>query len=335
MQALAILLCGFSIFSALGIALMHFRREVYRQQPQARSMGLVLLATLAGLQLVHFGYLEYQSDWVDGSIYHALLFLVAPAFYLFSKPLLMGKRDTSRLQWLHLSPVIIGGFFPAAWALAGAFGIGAVYLLWLGLKLFALRAERARFQMEIALLSMMIVIGIVVMLLGLGAPLVSKQLFITLYSLCIGAVFLLMNLTLGYAPQLPADIVEAAEATYAVSTLENIDSSDALKRLIQLMDDQQLFRQADLNLTMLAEKLNLNRHQVSELINTQIGKGLSRFIREYRIAAAKRMLIEEPDASVLSIGLSAGFTSQSNFYQAFNEIVGMSPGRFRQLNTPE
>jgi AraC-like DNA-binding protein len=331
MQALAILFCGFSIFSAFSISLMHFRREVYRQQPEARIMGLVLLGTLAGLQLAHFGYLEYQSDWVHGPVYHALLFLVAPAFYLFSKPLLLGKRDTSRLQWLHLSPVVIGGFLPEGLAMAGAFGIGAIYLIWLGLKLYALRAERTRFQMEIALLSMMIVIGIIVMLLGLGAPLITENFFFTLYSLCIGAVFLLMNLTLGYAPQLPADIVEAAEATYAVSTLENIDSRDALNRLIQLMEDQQLYRQPDLNLTMLAEKLHLTRHQLSELINTQIGKGLSRFIREYRVEAAKQMLIEEPDASVLSIGLSAGFTSQSTFYQAFNEIVGMSPGQFRQL----
>ncbi len=335
MQALAILFCGFSIFSAFSISLMHFRREIYRQQPEARIMGLVLLGTLAGLQLVHFGYLEYKSDWVHGPIYHALLFLVAPAFYLFSKPLLMGKRETSSLQWLHLFPVIIGGFLPEGLALAGAFGIGAVYLVWLGLKLYALRAERSRFQMEIGLLSMMILIGIIVMLLGLGAPLVSEQIFFTLYSLCIGAVFLLMNLTLGYAPQLPADIVEAAEATYAVSTLANIDTRVAITRLKQLMEEQQLYRRPELNLVMLAAELNLSRHQLSELINTHIGKGLSRFIREYRVEAAQKMLIAEPQASVLAVGLSVGFTSQSSFYQAFNEICGMSPGRFRQLNTPE
>lgn len=298
-------------------------------------MGLVLLGTLAGLQLAHFGYLEYQSDWVHGPVYHALLFLVAPAFYLFSKPLLMGKRDTSRWQWLHLAPVIIGGFLSEGLVMAGAFGIGAVYLLWLGLKLYALRAERSRFQIEIALLSMMILIGVIVMFLGLSAPLVPEQVFFTLYSLCIGAVFLLMNLTLGYAPQLPADIVEAAEATYAVSTLTNIDTRVCLCRLKQLMEEQQLYRRPELNLAMLAAELKLSRHQLSELINTHIGKGLSRFIREYRVEAAQKMLIAEPQASVLAVGLSVGFTSQSSFYQAFNEISGMSPGRFRQLNTPE
>lgn len=332
MQALAILLCGYSIFSAISISLLHFRRDIYKQQPVARIMGLVLLCTLACLQLSHFLYLQYQSEWIHSGFYHVLLFLVAPAFFLFSRPLLQGTADTSPLQWLHLSPLAIAPFLPENFALLLAFGLGTAYLLWLGFKLYALRAQRNRFQLEAALLLAMIIVAILVMLLGLGSSLVPERLFFTLYSLCIGSAFLLISLALGYAPQLPSDIVEAAEATYAISTLENIDHQDALSKLQRLMEEQELFRQPELNLSMLAAELKLSKHQVSELINTQIGKGLSRYIREYRVEAAKRMLMNEPGASVLSIGLSAGFTSQSNFYQAFSEIVGMSPGQFRKLN---
>ncbi|MDQ5945645.1 MAG: hypothetical protein QG619_1067, partial [Pseudomonadota bacterium] len=32
------------------------------------------------------------------------------------------------------------------------------------------------------------------------------------------------------------------------------------------------------------------------------------------------------------IGLCVGFTSQSNFYEAFREIEGMTPGQYRKLH---
>ena len=46
------------------------------------------------------------------------------------------------------------------------------------------------------------------------------------------------------------------------------------------------------------------------------------------------MLLEEPGASVLSVGMNVGFTSQSNFYDAFREITGTTPGKFRGMNSP-
>jgi AraC-like DNA-binding protein len=43
----------------------------------------------------------------------------------------------------------------------------------------------------------------------------------------------------------------------------------------------------------------------------------------------------EPESSVLSIGLSVGFSTQSNFYTAFRDIVGLAPGQYRkQLQKP-
>lgn len=83
---------------------------------------------------------------------------------------------------------------------------------------------------------------------------------------------------------------------------------------------------------MLANKLGLSNHQLSELINTRLGKGFSRYIREYRIAAAESLLLSEPASSVLSVGMSVGFTSQSTFYDAFRGIMGMTPGRYRKLH---
>ncbi len=137
---------------------------------------------------------------------------------------------------------------------------------------------------------------------------------------------------MSFAPQLSTDVAEAARETYAVSTLTNVDCDAMLAEVEGLMQEQELFRQPDLDLPTLAERIGLSSHQLSELINTRLGKGFSRYVREFRVEAAEDMLLEEPSASVLSVGMSVGFTSQSNFYEAFREITGMTPGQFRKIN---
>jgi AraC-like DNA-binding protein len=73
---------------------------------------------------------------------------------------------------------------------------------------------------------------------------------------------------------------------------------------------------------------------LSKLVNSLLGKGFSRYLREQRVAAAQAMLASEPRASVLSVGLSVGFTSTSNLYEAFREIMGCTPGQLRKLQGP-
>ena len=97
-----------------------------------------------------------------------------------------------------------------------------------------------------------------------------------------------------------------------------------------MFEQEKIYQVEDLSLAKLAELTQLSAHQLSELINTHFQIGFSRLVRQYRVEAAKTMLTEEPRASVLSVGLSVGFNSQSNFYVAFKEITGVVPGQFRK-----
>ncbi|VAW33453.1 hypothetical protein MNBD_GAMMA01-1891, partial [hydrothermal vent metagenome] len=56
------------------------------------------------------------------------------------------------------------------------------------------------------------------------------------------------------------------------------------------------------------------------------------YLRQQRINAAKRLLLTQPKASVLAIGLDVGFASQSNFYEAFKEIADTTPAKYRAIN---
>lgn len=337
MIALAVLLIGFSLFSALVLAMTHFRAAHYEDQSFSRIMGLLLLLALSGLQIVHFGWLFLEQPWVTTVVYRILLFAVAPAFFLFSQPLLDPQfRPASwrSLAW-HAAPLALAPFLPQNLVLPLAFAVGAGYLVWLARRIDQLRAERAQFQRELHLLGAVFAIAVGVAVLGLMQDLLPDKLFFAVYAMSIGLAFLLIQTTLGLRPQLSAEVSESAQAvqaTYLSSTLGNVNCDAALARLHTLMQTDRVYVDPELSLPGLAGQLGLSTHQLSELFNARLGKGFSRYLREIRINAAKAMLCDEPSASVLSVGLSAGFTSQSNFYEAFREIEGMTPGQYRKLN---
>ena len=96
------------------------------------------------------------------------------------------------------------------------------------------------------------------------------------------------------------------------------------------MHVDKLYQQNNLDLQTMAGELHLSSHQLSELINTKLDMSFSRYLRVQRINASKTLLIEQPKASVLSIGMEVGFSSQSNYYEAFKELTGSTPGKFRK-----
>lgn len=300
----------------------------------SRIMGLTLLLALSGLQISHYAWLHLGQAWVTAWPYRMMLFAVAPAFFLFSQPLLRPQPLSPggvHLGW-HAVPSLVSPFMPAGWALPLAFIIGASYLSWLGRSLFQLRHERINFHREIVLLGGVFAIAVCVSILGLFEAAMPEKLFYSLYAISIGIAFLLVQITLNLRPGLSAEVGEAVRTAYASSTLGNVDCDSVLARLEALMKAERAYQDAELNLPGLADRLGLSSHQLSELINTRQGKGFSRYLREQRTEAAKIMLLAEPSASVLSVGLSVGFTSQSNFYEAFREIEGMTPGQYRKLN---
>lgn len=334
MVTLALLLIGFSVFSALLLAATHFRTGHYVGQGSARAGGLVLLAALAGLQLAHWSWLQADLPWVDAAPYRVLLFAVAPAFWGFSRPLLRADDDPGfRPAWLaHALPAALAPWLASTVALPLAFALGAGYLLALARDLFRLREQRSQFAREILLLGGIFAIAVAVAVLGMVQANLPGKLFYELYATAIGLAFLLVQVALGLRPHLPEEVTETAKAAYANSTLTHVDCDTLLARLDTLMEQERAYENPELDLSGLADRLGLSAHQLSEFLNARLGKSFARYLRERRVAAAGAMLCAEPTASVLSVGLSVGFGTQSNFYEAFREIAGMTPGQYRKLH---
>ena len=292
-----------------------------------------LLAALVGLQLGHWHSLQTGFELFDSKIYVALLLVTPPAFFFFSREILMPDSPRSMVQLVHLLPVALTFFLRANLVIPVALAIGAGYTIWFVRVVFGLRRHVRRFKFEVFFFTFFALLAVLVLILGIASPYIASSVFYMAYANFTGIAFVLIMTALIGFPELLSDISAAAELAYAKSTLNDVDVDDKLNRLDALMREDKLFQNENLNLTLVAEALELTPHQLSELINTKFGQGFSRYVREQRVAEAKRLLRDDRKSSILSISLMIGFRSQSNFYVAFRDVTGQSPGDYR--NNPQ
>lgn len=328
-EQITVLLIGFSIFAA--VILMVASLTIYSTTGEgwiARISGRVLIGGLALLQIAHWLALTGSTDWIGSPPYVVLLYVVAPAFYLFFRGALQIQAGERLWHLVFYAPALIAAWINPAMAIPLSFLLGTVFAVHLAVLVQRLRSQRQRFRIEMFALCVFALIALAILLLGIASPFYGLHAFTIGYASMIGLASMLSIHVLLHFPDIASKAVEAVATSYAVSTLERVDRDKAISRLQSLMEEQ-VFADETLKLSGLAGMLDLSPHQLSELINTRFGVGYSRYIREHRVAAAKRMLIAEPNASVLSVGLAVGFTSQSNFYAAFREITGEVPGRYR------
>ncbi len=329
LEQLTLLLIGFSVCAAVLLLIASF--TIYASTGQGRLgriSGRILVGGLALLQVFHWLGLTGWVDWVGSPVYVVLLYIVAPAFYLFFRGALQVQAAERPWHLVFYAPALVAAWVAPAIAIPLSFLIGTLFAVHLAVLVLRLRSQRQRFRIEIFALSAFALIALAILLLGIASPLFGPRAFTVGYASMIGLSSMLAIHVLLHFPDIASKTVEAVATTYAVSTLDRVDREQTLVRLKTLMGEH-VFADETLNLSSLAGMLDLSPHQLSELINTHFGVGYSRYIREHRIAAAQRMLIAEPAASVLSVGLAVGFTSQSNFYTAFREITGEVPGRYR------
>lgn len=77
-----------------------------------------------------------------------------------------------------------------------------------------------------------------------------------------------------------------------------------------------------------AELCNLSRFQFARLFKKVVGSTFQNYLLEYRINKAKKLL-QIPNAKILDVAFSVGFTDPVYFTRVFKRIVGTSPSKFR------
>ncbi|HNP37649.1 MAG TPA: helix-turn-helix domain-containing protein [Woeseiaceae bacterium] len=335
MATITLLIIGFSVFSAaiLLIAYVFFLKDM-----QKTVLGVVacaiLLGSLCGLQLFHLEFLQSGTDLFDSRLYAVLLIATPSAFYFFSREILLPNSGLSGLQALHLLPLFLGFILPVTFVVPVALAVGAGYSVWFARFVFGMRKHVRRYRFEVFFFSFFALLALLVLALAFLRSHMPPAVFYIAYANFTGISLILVTLTLVAFPELLLDISDAAKLSYEKSTLNEVNIDAKLAQLETVMRDEKLFQNEELNLAMLAEALMLTSHQLSELINRQFGYGFSRYVREIRVAEARKLLQDDRRSSVLAISMMTGFRSQSNFYAAFREITGEAPGNYRKKRQP-
>ena len=103
--------------------------------------------------------------------------------------------------------------------------------------------------------------------------------------------------------------------------------------LNELMEVEQVYREENLTIAGLAQRMKLSEPRLRQLINKELGhRNFNAFLNAYRIEDAKRALGDPRYAEVpiLTISVEAGFQSLGPFNRAFKAATGMTPTDFRR-----
>jgi AraC-like DNA-binding protein len=106
-----------------------------------------------------------------------------------------------------------------------------------------------------------------------------------------------------------------------------------LVALRRLLDRDKVFREPNLSIASLSQKLDIPEHRLRHLINRQLGhRNFSAFVNGYRLAEAEAALSDPAQAAVpiLTIALDAGFGSIGPFNRAFKAHTGVTPTEYRR-----
>lgn len=102
-------------------------------------------------------------------------------------------------------------------------------------------------------------------------------------------------------------------------------------RLKEYMKKNKVYTNPDLDLTTLAEELEVHPKFLSQSINRIIGSNFSDYVNSCRIEEAKELLAsnEDSDLTIKEVMYDAGFMSRSVFNTFFKKKTGMTPREYR------
>jgi len=124
--------------------------------------------------------------------------------------------------------------------------------------------------------------------------------------------------------------IEPAER-YAGSKLSNVKLKGIQNNLEQTMLEEKLYLKGDLNLQELADKLQVSRQYLTQVINEKMNCNFNDYINAFRVEEFKKRarLDTAKQYTILALALDSGFNSKTTFNTIFKKHTGLTPSQFR------
>lgn len=104
---------------------------------------------------------------------------------------------------------------------------------------------------------------------------------------------------------------------------------ELFKNIVRLLEQEEIYKDPNLSVKSLAERLNSNEKYISKAINEYWGSNFNQMINDYRVKACKNLMSKNPDHTINEIMYEVGFNSRTAYYNAFLKNTGVSPSKFK------
>ena len=111
------------------------------------------------------------------------------------------------------------------------------------------------------------------------------------------------------------------------------EASRYLKRLNDLMENEQVFRTEGLTINDLAQKSGIPEYKLRKVIHSSLGfRNFNQYLAYYRVGFARQLLADPKfrHEKVLAIALETGYGSLAPFNRAFKAQTGTTPTTYKQ-----
>jgi AraC-like DNA-binding protein len=117
---------------------------------------------------------------------------------------------------------------------------------------------------------------------------------------------------------------------YEKSLLTSDKKSEIKEAIIDLFNRKQPYLDPDLNMDSLSEQIGFPKHQLTEVLSTEINQNFFQFVNSYRVEEVKKHLEDKNNPySIEAIGYECGFNSKSSFFTIFKKYTGKTPSQYR------
>ncbi|WP_448546985.1 helix-turn-helix transcriptional regulator [Thalassotalea fusca] len=141
---------------------------------------------------------------------------------------------------------------------------------------------------------------------------------------------LLMRTGRPVAISTPKDTTKVSEIASKLSD-PTIEQRKLLRKLDHELNTNKFYLQPEFNQLYLAEKLEITRHQLSELLTFHSAGSFYELINQLRVEAVIKEIKTRPlHENLINIAFDCGFNSKSSFNKVFKKYTNKTPSQFRK-----
>lgn len=133
---------------------------------------------------------------------------------------------------------------------------------------------------------------------------------------------------IGYKQRFSMENLEADELEAENLGIDPSTISETRQRIEQLMEQELLFRQPNLRIIDIVQRLGSNRNYVYQAVNIEMGMSFNEYVNRMRIDYAAQLMSRHPNKSLSEIAEQSGFSSNSSFYRNFKLYKDVGPKEF-------